>query len=141
MSQPDDPDDKVGYRRPPVATRFQKGQSGNPKGRPRGSKNIASIFVKAGRERVTVTVNGKRRSLTKLEAIAAQQTNKAAGGELAAAKFVVALVGAEEHRGEVAAARQPVTKETRDTRDRAILAELRERVLNFKSGGDDGEEG
>ena len=30
---------EVGYGRPPAATRFVKGQSGNPAGRPRGSKN------------------------------------------------------------------------------------------------------
>jgi Family of unknown function (DUF5681) len=137
MSKSDDPDDKVGYRRPPVATRFQKGQSGNPKGRPRGSQNLASLLVKAGRERVVVNINGKRRSVTKHQAIAIQQTNKAAAGDLSAAKFVYAIVAAEEQRGEAAASRQPVPKETRDVRDRALLAEMLERL---KSGGDGGQE-
>lgn len=34
MSDDDEPEYKVGYRRPPVETRFKKGQSGNPRGRP-----------------------------------------------------------------------------------------------------------
>jgi phosphosulfolactate phosphohydrolase-like enzyme len=141
MSQSDDPDDKVGYGRPPRATRFQKGRSGNPNGRPKGSKNLASIFAKAARETVIVTSNGRRHQKSKLEVIAAQQTNKAAGGDLAAAKFIASIVGADEHRGEAAAARQPVSKETRDAGDKALLADLRKSLLNLKPGDDDGEEG
>lgn len=34
MSAHDEDDDRVGYRRPPKHTRFKKGQSGNPRGRP-----------------------------------------------------------------------------------------------------------
>lgn len=33
---------KIGYRRPPIASRFRPGVSGNPKGRPRGARNRAS---------------------------------------------------------------------------------------------------
>jgi hypothetical protein len=36
---PDKQDYEVGYGKPPVATRFKPGQSGNPKGRPRGAGN------------------------------------------------------------------------------------------------------
>ena len=42
MSDDDQPDYKVGYKKPPLHTRFQKGQSGNPRGRPKGSKNCWS---------------------------------------------------------------------------------------------------
>jgi hypothetical protein len=71
----------VGYRRPPEATRFQKGVSGNPKGRPKGSLNINTTFTKVLRERVVVNENGKRKSVTKLEAALKQLVNKAAAGD------------------------------------------------------------
>ena len=37
---------KVGYRRPPRRAQFRPGQSGNPRGRPKGSRNFASVMKK-----------------------------------------------------------------------------------------------
>ena len=39
-----DDDDPVGYKTPPKNTQFQPGQSGNPKGRPKGTKNQQNHF-------------------------------------------------------------------------------------------------
>jgi Family of unknown function (DUF5681) len=50
------------YREPPIETRFKKGQSGNPRGRP--AKNLAALLAAALNEKVTVTENGKRRQVT-----------------------------------------------------------------------------
>jgi hypothetical protein len=71
----------VGYRRPPVGTRFRAGQSGNPRGRPKGARNLSTVVAAALSERVAVNENGRRRRITKLEAAVKQLVNRAASGE------------------------------------------------------------
>ena len=56
-------DDAVGYGRPPRPTRFQPSRSGNPKGRPKGSKNFSTLFSEELAQPVTLTENGKRRRM------------------------------------------------------------------------------
>ena len=72
---------EIGYGRPPRHTRFKKGQSGNPKGRPNGSKNAATLLKEALHEEVVVSENGRRRKVTKLEAAMKQLANRAAAGD------------------------------------------------------------
>jgi hypothetical protein len=87
---------EVGYGKPPASKRFAKGQSGNPKGRPKGSKNLAAIVLRESRQ--LVRVNGPRGShlITKLEATVMQLGNKSAQGDLRAQRDFVALVQASE---------------------------------------------
>jgi Family of unknown function (DUF5681) len=84
-------DYEVGYRKPPSESRFTKGQSGNPSGRPRGSKNVATMFYKIVRERITVKENGRARKMTRLEAVLYQLTNRALSGDQRAMKEFVYL--------------------------------------------------
>jgi hypothetical protein len=74
-------DDSVGYGSAPQNTRFPKGRSGNPKGRPKGHKNLSSIMMDAARDQVTATIAGKQRKISKLQATAMQLATKAAGGD------------------------------------------------------------
>src|SRR5690348_671708 len=75
---------QVGFGKPPKKTRFVKGQSGNPKGRPKGAKSLATILNDAGRQLVQVNEKGRTRQITKLQAIVIQLINEAAKGNLKA---------------------------------------------------------
>jgi adenylosuccinate synthase len=80
---------KVGRGNPPKHTRFRKGQSGNPKGRPKGSKNLSTILMEAAGEEVIANIGGRSRRITTLQATAIQLATKAAGGDRnAIAKFL-----------------------------------------------------
>ena len=74
----------VGYGKPPIRSRFKKGRSGNPQGRPKGSLNFATVLLRTLREKVVIHENGKRRVITKLEASLKQLVNKATAGDLRA---------------------------------------------------------
>ncbi|WP_445949374.1 DUF5681 domain-containing protein, partial [Sphingorhabdus sp.] len=50
--------DAVGYGNPPKHSQFKKGQSGHPKGRPRGKRNMASLVAEVLAQKVTITANG-----------------------------------------------------------------------------------
>lgn len=72
---------EVGYGRPPKSTQFKKGQSGNPKGRAKGSKNYRTMLFEELRQTVTIVEDGQRKSMTKLEVMLRNLTNKAAKGD------------------------------------------------------------
>ncbi len=59
----------VGYKRPPVHTRFKPGQSGNPSGRRKGSQNLKTIFEKILKEEVSLREGNEVRKVTKAEAL------------------------------------------------------------------------
>ena len=75
---------KVGRGNPPKHTQFRKGTTGNPKGRPKGSKNLSTYLMEAARDQVSATVGGKTRKISKIQATAMQLATKAAGGDQAA---------------------------------------------------------
>jgi len=60
---------KVGYKNPPMHTRFKPGQSGNPSGRAKGSQNLRTIFGKILKEQVTLREGSRVRKISKAEAI------------------------------------------------------------------------
>jgi hypothetical protein len=84
----------IGYGKPPAQTRFKKGQSGNPTGRPKGTPNFATALERALGEQVIVNEGGQRRTVTKLVATVTQLVNKAVMGDLRATKQLMTVMQA-----------------------------------------------
>ena len=89
---------EVGHGKPPKHSQFQKGKSGNPKGRPKEelqTKTVNRIVKDALLKEVTGLVGGKRQKMLALEAVVAKQVAKALEGDTRAAKLV--LERADKH--------------------------------------------
>lgn len=67
----------VGYRKPPVATRFKPGQSGNRKGRPKGAKSMATIVRDEFGQMITVQEGSRTRNVSKMVALVKSIVNRA----------------------------------------------------------------
>ncbi|MFZ1741712.1 MAG: DUF5681 domain-containing protein [Pontixanthobacter sp.] len=75
----------AGYGKPPVATRFKKGSSGNPRGRPKNRHKSVPYDAVLG-QMVTIREDGRERRVTAAEAFLLQLTQKGLAGDSAAAR-------------------------------------------------------
>jgi Family of unknown function (DUF5681) len=82
---------EVGYRSPPKATRFKKGQSGNPAGRPRGRHREAPYEAVLG-QMVTIREGGTTRRGTAAEAFLLRLTKSGLEGDSAAARDILDVI-------------------------------------------------
>ncbi|MFB9980920.1 DUF5681 domain-containing protein [Mesorhizobium kowhaii] len=82
---------EVGYGKPPVNSRFEKGRSGNPNGRPKGKKNVNTMLRDALYAPIQIQQNGKTTTVTALEAIVLKLRNNAIGGDYRSAVQAIAL--------------------------------------------------
>src|SRR6266850_135375 len=97
---------KVGPCRPPLHTRFKKGQSGNPGGR--NGKSLPALLADALNETVVVTIDGRRRKITKREAIVTQMVDKSASADLRATKMLIDMMkDVERKAGDIAPPPEP----------------------------------
>src|SRR5262245_15233425 len=94
------PRSAVGYGRPPVHTRFQKGQSGNPKGRRRGQRNIHTVVNEVLRQPITIREGDRVRSLSKLDGIIVTMVNAALKGDAKALTAFITILRALGMTGE-----------------------------------------
>jgi hypothetical protein len=85
----EDEDYEVGYGKPPKASQFKPGQSGNPKGRPRKPKDFDGILDRELSQTIRITDGGESKTMTKREVLVKTLINAALKGERAALKLVL----------------------------------------------------
>jgi hypothetical protein len=87
-------DFKVGYKRPPIETRFKKGQSGNPSGKPRKTAqklDLGRVLQAIDNEEMVVEIDGKSIRMSKVEIHFRQLFNKAIKGNLKEARLIAKM--------------------------------------------------
>ena len=117
-------DYQIGYGKPPRGRPFQKGQSGNPRGPRR--KNLSALLIAALNEPVYVTIDGKRRKITKREAIVTQMVNKSAKADLRATKMLFDMMKEVEQKAN--GAPQPTSPPPFTEADEQVVEQLVERI-------------
>lgn len=120
--------DKTGYKKPPKHTRFKKGQSGNPAGRPKGRKSLNKRFEEMMAEKVTIVENGERKQVAKGDLLLKSLFNQATKGNIRAADMLLKRLDAIEYEQEA----HKMAKSGRDI-DEADIEILRKYMPDFKS--------
>jgi hypothetical protein len=131
----------VGYGRPPKAMQFKKGESGNAKGRPKGSRTVGAVLQEILQQKIAVTENGKTRRVRALEVMLRRLANDAMRSEPAALKLMLSLYDRYGESPEAGIRIDDVLEE-----DRALLAKFlkhpsvpsRPSKKKRKGGDDDG---
>lgn len=128
----DPPEYPVGRGRPPVHTRWKPGQSGNPRGRPKGSRNVRTVLEEALKKQIQIRDGERTRSMSKLECIVTITVNRAAQGDIKHLLAVFQLLRAVGMTDEVPSTTEfePVTE-----RDAEIVADFVRRYLSSAGDG------
>lgn len=133
---PNHADYHVGYGRPPRHTRFQPGQSGNPSGRPKGTRNLKTDLTDELNEKILVREGEQSQRISKQRAVVKTLVSKTLKGDARAASLLTTMMMRLLDTGEGA----PEAAAPLQDDERSILDAFQERVLRARSEGDAGTE-
>ena len=85
-------DEQLGFKHPPGNGRFKPGVSGNPSGRPKGSRNLRTDLTQMMEKKIAVRENGKARSISRQEAMLLRLYEKALQGDVRAATSIINMI-------------------------------------------------
>ena len=117
-------DYEVGYKKPPKHGQFRPGESGNPKGKPSGAKNLKTELQEELAETIKIKESGHAKTVSKQRAMLKSLTAKAVQGDTKAANVVLGMIFKFLHD-------QPDDGETIELTqtDRAILEDFKTSIL------------
>jgi hypothetical protein len=129
-------DDEVGRGRPPRHTQFKKGQSGNPKGRPKGARNLRTVLEECLLAPMPMAVNGKQVRMATAEVLVKKLAAETSKGSMPAARILMELI-------QYVDARSPAPANDAAPEDAGALAPDEEELINrtlrrlgLREGGD-----
>ena len=125
-----DSDYPVGFKKPPKHTQFKPGESGNPKGRPKGVKNLATDLQEELEQFVVVHEGQETLKVTKQRAMLKSLFAKAMKGETRASSALISLIiGLEQSKAHQSGA-SPLRED-----DLAILEAFKQKILSSSDNG------
>ena len=130
-NDPADRDYEVGYGKPPRHTRFQPGRSGNPHGRPQGTKNLKSDLAEELSEKILVREGEQSLRISKQRAVVKTLLAKTLKGDARAAALLTSMMMRLLDTGE--GAHEEAATPLKDE-ERAILDAFQARVLRSHGG-------
>jgi hypothetical protein len=125
-------DSGAGYKRPPQRSRFKAGRSGNPKGRPKGGRNLKTDLTALMKKRIPIRERGELRQVSGQEAILLSLFEKAVRGDLKASAQIITMLMKIDNRDPP----QPEPAVVTDN-DRAIVKDFLRRNAVLIKGKDD----
>ena len=118
----------VGYGNPPKNTQFKPGQSGNPTGRPKGTKNLRTDLSEELAEKIAVTEGGQQLVISKQRAMLKALMAKSIKGDTSAARALINLIVGLEMVDVKDKQSEPLGSD-----DLEILAEFKKRLIRRDS--------
>lgn len=116
---------EVGYAKPPVKTQFKPGKSGNPKGRPKGSKNTYKLLDDLLAQKLSITQDGKKTKIDKRTMSLLQLVNKSVKGDFKSTQALLPMMIQIDENNE----QKERMLEALHRDDKKILEEYKKRIL------------
>lgn len=132
---------EVGYGRPPERTRFKKGQSGHPGGRPKGNKNLKTDLIEELSEKIVAREGDRTVRISKQRAVVKSLIAKTVKGDSRAGATLLSLMlRVLDPASAVAETSAPLTSEEREVlaaiEARFLPAPIRNRDREIKDSGE-----
>ena len=124
----------TGYKQPPKHTQFKPGKSGNPAGRPKGTKNLRTDLSEELNDKIWITEGGQSHACSKQRAMVKSMLAKALKGDTSAARVLVNLIIGFEQVDSQERAQEGLNQD-----DREVLELFKARLLGEAKGGSDDE--